>query len=86
MKNFHKHVPAILKVILLTYRRAQSNKDKEEQEWCIGQREKALHILYLCFRCVSWADGIDNELVDASLDATFNDWMNVFLEILPSQE
>jgi hypothetical protein len=31
---------------------------------------------------VSWADGIDNELVDNCLGETFNSWMALFLQII----
>lgn len=33
-------------------------------------------------RTVSWADGIDNELVDNCLGETFNSWMALFLQII----
>jgi hypothetical protein len=42
-------------------------------------REQILEVLYLCLRTVSWADGIDNELVEACLSDTFNAWMALFL-------
>ena len=86
VKNFHRNVPSILKVILVAYNREKQNQSKDNLIWSIEQREKILHILYLCFRCVSWSDGIDNDLVEASLDPTFNDWMNHFLEILPMKD
>lgn len=39
-------------------------------------------MFYLCLRTVSWADGIDNELVDNCLNETFNSWMALFLQII----
>jgi hypothetical protein len=45
-------------------------------------REQILEVLYLCLRTVSWADGIDNELVDSCLNETFNSWIALFLQIL----
>ena len=45
-------------------------------------RELILEVLYLCLRTVSWADGIDNELVEASLGDTFNSWMALFLQVI----
>ena len=47
-------------------------------------REQVLHILYQCLRCVSWADGIDNELVQDCLNETFNQWMALFLQVIQS--
>jgi hypothetical protein len=31
---------------------------------------------------VSWADGIENEIVEESLNETFNNWMALFLQII----
>ena len=45
-------------------------------------RELVLEVLFLCLRTVSWADGIDNELVDTCLGETFNSWMALFLQII----
>jgi hypothetical protein len=41
-----------------------------------------LEALYLSLRTVSWADGIDNALVDACLSETFNSWIALFLQII----
>lgn len=38
----------------------------------------------MCLRCVSWADGIDNALVEDALNDTFNQWMTVFLQVIQS--
>jgi hypothetical protein len=35
-------------------------------------KTQALKVFYLCLRCISWADGIDNELVEKCLNSTFN--------------
>jgi hypothetical protein len=40
--------------------------------------------LYLCLRSISWADGIDNELIEECLNETFNQWMAVFLQVIQS--
>ena len=45
-------------------------------------REQIFEVLYLCLRTVSWADGIDNEVVEASLNDTFNSWIALFLQII----
>ena len=45
-------------------------------------RELVLEVLFLCLRTVSWADGIDNELVDNCLGETFNSWMALFVQII----
>ena len=45
-------------------------------------RELILHILFLNLRCVSWADGIDNLLVEECLNETFNQWMTVFIQVI----
>lgn len=45
-------------------------------------REQVLEVLYLCLRTVSWADGIDNDLVENCLGETFNSWMALFLQII----
>ena len=41
-----------------------------------------LDVVYMCLRTISWADGIDNELVDNCLSDTFNSWMALFLQII----
>lgn len=73
VKEFHEYLPPILSSILSAF----TNED-------IGThgREQVLHILYLCLRCISWADGIDNELIDDCLNDTFNQWMAVFLQVI----
>jgi hypothetical protein len=52
------------------------------EEVDVHGRELVLETLYLCLRTISWADGIDNELVDACLCETFNSWMALFLQII----
>ena len=47
-------------------------------------REMILQILLMNLRCVSWADGIDNRLVEGCLNDTFNQWMTVFLQVIQS--
>jgi len=75
VKEFHEYLPPILSSILSAF----TNEE-------IGShgREQVLHILYLCLRCISWADGIDNELIDDCLNDTFNQWMAVFLQVIQS--
>ena len=75
VREFHEFLPAILSSILSAF---------TNEEIGTHGREQVLHILYLCLRCVSWADGIDNELVEECLDETFNQWMAVFLQVIQS--
>ena len=74
-KDLHEHLPVILSAILSAF----TNEE-------IGShgREQVLHIFYLCLRTISWADGIDNELIEGCLDETFNQWMAVFLQVIQS--
>ena len=76
VKRFHSHVPIIASSVLSCFKKTKSSKTKS----------KCLHVLYLCFRCISWADGIDNEMIGACLNPTFNEWMSVFLSCVNSQE
>ena len=73
IKYFHTQVSKILPVLFSAF----TSDDVDAKG-----REKILHVLYLCLRTVSWADGIDNELVESCLNDTFNDWMNLFLYII----
>ena len=63
VKEFHEFVAPILSAILQAF---------TIEEIGSHGREQILHIFYLCLRCISWADGIDNELVDECLNDTFN--------------
>ena len=74
-KRFNENINPILAAILSAF----TNED-------IGAhgREQVLHILYQCLRCISWADGIDNELVGDCLNDTFNQWMALFLQVIQS--
>lgn len=45
-------------------------------------REQILHIFYLCLRTISWADGIENDMISFCLDETFNQWMALFLQVV----
>lgn len=53
-REFNDSINLILKAILEAF---------TNEEIGTHGREQVLHILYQCLRCVSWADGIDNELV-----------------------
>jgi hypothetical protein len=66
-------VPIILQGTLSTF----TNED-------IGShgREQILHIFYLCLRTISWADGIENDMISFCLDETFNQWMALFLQVV----
>jgi hypothetical protein len=72
-KDFHEYLPGILSAILSAF---------TNEEIGTHGREQVLNILYLCLRSISWADGIDNDLIDDCLDDTFNQWMAVFLQVI----
>jgi hypothetical protein len=74
-KDLNLFLPCILQSILSAF----TNEE-------IGShgREQVLHILYLCLRSISWADGIENELIEECLNETFNQWMAVFLQVIQS--
>ena len=73
MKQFHTFVAKLLPALFSTF----TNDEVDAHG-----REQILEVLYLCFRTVSWADGIDNELVESCLNDTFNSWMALFLQII----
>jgi len=70
VRQFYDNVPKILPALFSAF---------TNEEVTAHEREQILDVLYLCLRTVSWADGIDNELVDACLGETFNSWMALFL-------
>jgi hypothetical protein len=71
VKNFHEFVPKILPAL--------SSAFMNDELVDAHGREQILEILFYCLRQVSWADGIDTEVVEASLSETFNSWMSLFL-------
>ena len=70
MKQFHSFVPKILPALFSAFTNDEVNAHG---------RETILEVFYLCLRTISWADGIDNELVSNCLNETFNSWMALFL-------
>jgi len=70
IKQFTEFVPKILPSLFSAF---------TNEEVGAAGREKILEILYLCLRTVSWADGLDNALVDECLGETFNSWMALFV-------
>ena len=73
IKQFHTFVPKVLPGLFSAFTNDQVDAHG---------REQILDVLYYCLRTVSWADGIDNELVDSCLQDTFNSWMSLFLQII----
>lgn len=73
IKQFHEFVSKILPALFSAF---------TNEEVTAHGREQILEVFYLCLRTVSWADGIDNELVDSCLGETFNSWMALFLQII----
>ena len=47
-------------------------------------REKCFEVYHRCLRCVSWADGIDEQVITTALDDTFNTWMTLFIQVIQS--
>jgi len=45
----------------------------------IGIREKCIELYHLCLRSVSWADGIEPEIVSSTLEDSFSIWMGLFM-------
>lgn len=74
MKQFHEFVPKILPALQSAF----MNDDLVDAHG----REQILEVLYYCLRTVSWADGIENEIVESCLSETFNSWMALFLQII----
>lgn len=74
VKLFHQFVPKILPNLFSAF-------TNDELVNAHG-REQILDVLYYCLRTVSWADGIDNDLVEACLSETFNSWMSLFLQVI----
>lgn len=70
IRQFSEFVPKILPNLFSAF----TNEEVDAHG-----RELVLEVLFLCLRTVSWADGIDNELVDTCLGDTFNAWMALFL-------
>jgi len=73
IKQFNEFVPKLLPSLFSAF----TNEEVDAHG-----REQILEVLYLCLRTVSWADGIDNELVEQCLSETFNSWMGLFLQII----
>ena len=73
MRQFTEFVPKILPNLFSAF----TNEEVDAHG-----RELVLEVLFLCLRTVSWADGIDNELVDNCLSETFNVWMALFVQII----
>ncbi len=73
MKQFSQYVSQILPALFSAF---------TNDEVTAKGREKVLQVLHLCLRTVSWADGIDNELVEACLSETFNSWMALFIQLI----
>lgn len=75
IKHFHAYVSTIMQALLSAFTNSEID---------VHGRELILQILFLNLRCISWADGIDNKLVEKCLNDTFNQWMTVFLQVIQS--
>lgn len=74
IKQFSLFVPKILPALFSTF---TNDTDVDAKG-----REKVLQLFYLCLRTVSWADGLDNQLVEDCLNETFNNWMALFVQLI----
>lgn len=73
MRSFHIFVPKILPALYVAFTNGETDAHG---------RDQILECFYLCLRTISWADGIDNELVAMCLDDNFNTWMALFKQII----
>eukprot|EP00347_Sterkiella_histriomuscorum_P024270 403331713 len=73
MKLFHQFVPKILPSLYSAFTNGETDAHG---------RDQILEVLNLCLRTVSWADGVDNELVGNCLNETFNTWMALIKQII----
>jgi hypothetical protein len=70
IKQFNQFVPKILPSLFSSF---------TNDELDAHGRSQVLNVLYLCLRTVSWADGLDMDLVESCLGESFNSWMALFL-------
>ncbi|CAG9326241.1 unnamed protein product [Blepharisma stoltei] len=49
-------------------------------------KEKCLSVASKCLESLSWADGVDQELISSSLDSSWSNWFYLLLEILGSED
>lgn len=73
MKQFHSFVPRLLPAFYAAFTSGETDAHG---------RAQILEAFYLCLRTISWADGIDNDLVGACLDEQFNTWMALFQQLI----
>ena len=73
MKQFHAFVPKLLPAFYAAFTCSETDAHG---------RAQILEAFYLCLRTISWADGIDNDLVSACLDDQFNTWMALFQQLI----
>jgi len=70
IKKLHEYVSKILPHLFSAF---------TNDEFGAKSREKILMLFYHCLRSTSWADGVDNELVEECLGETFSSWMALFV-------
>lgn len=76
-RSLHYIVPILLPALLQAFTCEEAG---------VHGREQILHLFYLLIRLITWADGIDNELVETCLGEHFHNWMALFLQILQSKK
>lgn len=74
-RSMHPMVPLMFPCLFETF---------TKEEIGVRGREQILHLFYMLIRLVAWADGRDNELVQNSLEETFQSWMALFLQVIQS--
>jgi importin-9 len=76
-RQLHYIVPILLPALLQAFTCEEAG---------IHGREHILNLFHLLIRLITWADGIDNELVEKCLGDHFHSWMALFLQILQSKK
>lgn len=69
-----RSLPELLPVLLEIY----------EHVWDLKVREQVIHLLSLMLESLSWADGVEQELVDRALGGTWIVWFRHLTEVLAS--
>ena len=74
-EKYHKIVNKVLENLFSAFTNSESNNKI---------REKCLQVYYQCLRWVSWADGIEENIITDALDDSFNQWMALMIQLIQS--
>ena len=72
-RGLHPIVPILLPALFAAF---------TNEEIGVRGREKILDLFYNLIRLITWADGIDNEMVQSCLGDTFQMWMALFMQVI----